>query len=186
MRAGGSIGQRPLRWVRRVGVLERLTRRPGTEKSRVRTGRQGEVRPRGTRPDHAPLRALRPMGRHDRTGRRTRTSERRRNHDSVRRKPKTSPRPEHISVLDVRGARHHGVDQGEQFAAGQIPVDGSEETDRGIDEALKNRAGSPASHRQPSCIWPLGTAHRRLTRHGQSYISSVDPKINQRAGIAVA
>jgi hypothetical protein len=41
----------------------------------------------------------------------------------------------------VRAAGHHGVDQGEQFAAGQIPVDVSEETDGGIDEALEDRAG---------------------------------------------
>ena len=72
------------------------------------------------------------------------------------------PRPEHISVLGVRAPNHHDVDQGEQFAAGQIPVNGSEETDGGIDEALEDRAGSPASHRQPSCIWPLGTTHRRV------------------------
>jgi hypothetical protein len=96
------------------------------------------------------------------------------------------PRPEHISVLGVGAPNHHDVDQGEQFAAGQIPVNGSEETDGGIDEAPEDRAGSPASHRQPSCIWPLGTAHPKSTRSGQSYISSVDPKINQRAGIAVA
>jgi hypothetical protein len=35
----------------------------------------------------------------------------------------------------VGAPNHHDVDQGEQFAAGQIPVNGSEETDGGIDEA---------------------------------------------------
>ena len=58
------------------------------------------------------------------------------------------PCSQHVGVVDVRPAGHHGVDQGQHLATGQRSSDASGEVDRRVDQALETEADDQRGHQQ--------------------------------------
>jgi hypothetical protein len=73
-------------------------------------------------------------------------AERRGRHHPVGHHPLGATRAQHVGVVDVGGARHHGVDQGEHLAPRAGAARPSEEPDHGVDHSLQIQAQGERGH----------------------------------------
>jgi hypothetical protein len=64
-------------------------------------------------------------------------AQRRRRHHPMRQDPLRAPRTKNIGMVDVRGAGHDGMHQGQDLAARQRATDPADQAHRGVHQALQ-------------------------------------------------
>jgi len=60
--------------------------------------------------------------------------------------------PQHIGMIDVAAARHHGVHQGQHLASGQSSTDTTRQVDHVVDQALETKPDHQGGDQQQSRV----------------------------------
>ena len=62
------------------------------------------------------------------------------------------PRAQHVGVVDVGPARHHGVHERQHLAPRQCPADTARKVDGGVDQAFETEADRQCGHQNQAGV----------------------------------